>query len=152
MPKWYTPYASRIVLVSKQHAYKWEINWQQESRAASFLLTTPWVVVVGLNSPRIASEVLRAPTGSCSLATALDLGHLMCNFISQWNLKRQCINKFLRSLDTYVTATTPTLIVKAEVVAVEPLPMLPLRTLHWSLAGTYMCWPAGTDRDWGTCH
>ena len=34
-----------------------------------------------------------------------------------------------------------TLIVKAEVDAVEELPMLALRTLHWSLAGMYICWP-----------
>ena len=29
----------------------------------------------------------------------------------------------------------------AEVAAVEALPMFPLRMLHWSLAGTYICWP-----------
>jgi len=38
-------------------------------------------------------------------------------------------------------STCVTLIVKAEVEAVEALPMLALRTLHWSLAGMYICCP-----------
>jgi len=34
-----------------------------------------------------------------------------------------------------------TLIVNADDVAVEELPMLAFSTLHWSEAGIYMCWP-----------
>jgi len=52
--------------------------------------------------------------------------------------------------------TWVTFMVNAEVVAVEALPMLAFRVLHWLLAGTYICCPvlvpqiAGGDLPPGT--